>query len=457
MGYSVAVDSLYRLSDEEFRAIPPCDENLRQISGHRELGKIASKEQRWLYELCWAISPTPEESRQTNRAWPRYVPVRAIKKGGEAFLIETLDHWRLIDGRPTRIMLKVPLPLFKHEICETYEETQKQEKKIVKGPSGMHEVAKSLFRKLEPPSKRLARKKQEREFIARTKQEKEEDQRRKLQIARSVQYERFHRSFLIQETIHRTANRVDKERQYGYTPATFEFGFHPMCYFTQEFIYGQEYMDFVCTHSDDENFQLFLKMIIFMEKAVHSRSVAHCDFHTRNILVTEIDHGPIPVLLDYGIAKAYSLSQITQVGSVLGSADTASPGQMRDSRMRNYKDDIFAAGRILWTTIHRKLPPTDGIFVRRDSSGKLIYDEELEETLKKLFDGHALPQKYQNIYQMTQEETYNDITEFRADLEGLMFPDNTNVISCQEPCKWLLEEKRRNDLLLKAIKILSEE
>jgi serine/threonine protein kinase len=415
VGYTFAVTNLAKLTDAEFQGIPPCNRDVVEL---REPGKIASREQAWLYELCKDISPARDESHQAKRPWPRYIPELAVKKGGEALLIRTWDQWR-----QHGVMLKVPLPVFCHDTQRVKRQDvhePREPRKIERSASGLQKVARSLFRRLEPPKQRGGTAPGEvREFPKKSPAEIEEEERQARVIAESTKYKRFHTSFLVQEQLHRKANRADPNRMYGYVPKTFEFGCHPKCFFTQEFIAGQGYLEYLRGHSDSENFALFLRAVIFVEKVIHDMGVAHCDLAPRNILV--IGDG-IPVILDFGIVKGNTLEEITLDTAQLGSIAFSSPGQLANSRNRSFVDDIFSLGRMLWATCARRVPNIEGILAEYDDQGKIVVERE---AVAALFDAYSIPDDMRGIFKLSQEGGYTDISEFRKDLEGLFFSEET--------------------------------
>lgn len=402
--YTFSLMSLISLSDEEFQSIPECSREVYLSSEARNLNEIATKEQAWLYELLKSISPDKESSTHAARPYPKYIPEKAIKIGGEALLIRAWDQWQ-----EKRIALKIPRPNF--EIGEKKEHAEiKSEGKpqIVRGHGLFKKI---IYRKLEPPKE---------------KREVEKNQFEK--IEQGEKYQRFHRSFMLQEQLHRIACRVDPHRNYGYIPKTHEFGFAPRCYAAMEWSEGGGFVEYVKSHNDSENFDLFLKLTIFIEKVLHSFGVAHCDLAPRNILVEE----DTPILLDFGIAKAPKLPDITIDSAQLGSLLYSSTRQLRNAKERGYLEDIFSLGRILWVAMTRREPALEGVIFENEAAN-------LEE-ISTLFDKHFLHVSLRDIFEKSQKIGYNDISEFRAELEGLFLNDDKKInTECTSPCKWLRE------------------
>lgn len=429
MGYSFALISLASLTNKEFQTISPCDKSV--ITKH-EMQKIASKEQSWLYDLCKDISPSQDDSRATKRPWPRYIPVRTIERGGMALLIEIYNQWE-----DRNEILKLPLPKCEHDNKQINEKVvtaqpQKNPTKanVVRGTKEIISMAKDfIYRKLEPPKKKQP------EIISKSKEEiaRELEERKKLEESSAIK--RFHREYIVQQQSHRRANKSDPNRMYGYVPQPYIFSFPPKMFFTMELIRGQKYVEYIQTHSDEENFQLFLKVVIFIEIVLHNLEIAHADLKAENILVAN----GTPILLDYGVIKAKTLENITIPGAQFGNPGYAPAEQLQDSLTRGLHSDIFALGRLLWVTINRKEPDIS-VVPGRFEDERLVMDEETEKAIGSLF----IPYVFQDdrllkIFEKNQSMEYQNISEFRADLESIYFIEEKKTIICEQPCEALLD------------------
>ena len=87
-------------------------------------------------------------------------------------------------------------------------------------------------------------------------------------------------------------------------------------------------------------------------------NIVHRDVSPQNIMVGE---NGVARVLDFGIAKAESQSQITRPGHVKGKFSYLSPEQIRGQPV-DARTDVFAAGVVLWESLtgHR-LFSTDGV------------------------------------------------------------------------------------------------
>jgi len=96
------------------------------------------------------------------------------------------------------------------------------------------------------------------------------------------------------------------------------------------------------------------------------RYIIHRDIKPENIWLTE--DGTVK-LMDFGIARAFSNSQMTQTGMMLGTAYYMSPEQRADSKNLDWRTDQYALGVVLYEMLTGTLPtggmqPIDQI--RRD-------------------------------------------------------------------------------------------
>lgn len=387
--------------------------------------RIKSREQAWLLELCKSLGISKQVSEEMKRPYPRFLPKRSLKRGGEAFLVLAYDQWR----NSETVLLKVPLPRFTLDKTEEHRidpapapgpvrESKQAEPAVVKGFSAMMAIAKQMC----SPG------------VARKKKEKAEPlyEARKDRYDNTYSFTRFKRSFILQKQLHDLSRREGGDL--GYIPNVYEYTEPPFCFYSMEFIEASDFLDFVKSHSDEENFLFFLRLVEFIEKVLHGYGVAHCDLAPRNILV----RNSLPIILDFGIAKAANLADITAPGQQMGSVLMSSPTQLTEGRHRGYQDDIFSLGRLLWILLCRRIPSTDYI-VAREVDGKIEFDHE---AVSALFDVTALPTKFRDIYRATQEFEYEDISDFRSALEGLLCL-KPQSITCQEKCKYVIEIEAR--------------
>jgi beta-lactam-binding protein with PASTA domain/tRNA A-37 threonylcarbamoyl transferase component Bud32 len=86
--------------------------------------------------------------------------------------------------------------------------------------------------------------------------------------------------------------------------------------------------------------------------AAHRRDVVHRDVKPQNVMVAE--HGHLKVT-DFGIARAGAQSEMTEVGSVIGTAQYLSPEQARGEEV-TAASDTYSVGIVLYEMLTGRVP-----------------------------------------------------------------------------------------------------
>ena len=134
-------------------------------------------------------------------------------------------------------------------------------------------------------------------------------------------------------------------------------------YFTMEYVTGVPITEY-CEHhrlSLSERLRLFLRVCEGVQHA-HQKGILHRDLKPSNILVTVRVEGPVPKIIDFGVAKALhqpltDASPVTAHGFLVGTPDYMSPeqaftgGQDIDTRA-----DIYSLGVLLYEMLTGVLP-----------------------------------------------------------------------------------------------------
>lgn len=131
---------------------------------------------------------------------------------------------------------------------------------------------------------------------------------------------------------------------------------HP--FFVMELVHGISITKFCDTRRLNlhDRLRLFLHVCQAVHHA-HQKAVLHRDLKPSNILVESIDGGPVPKIIDFGIAKALTpsaqpgdetASYATGAGAFLGTPPYMSPEQAGSRLDVDTRSDIYSLGAVLY-------------------------------------------------------------------------------------------------------------
>ncbi|MFO1078622.1 MAG: protein kinase [Planctomycetota bacterium] len=104
--------------------------------------------------------------------------------------------------------------------------------------------------------------------------------------------------------------------------------------------------------------QLFARVCDAVQHA-HQKGIVHRDLKPGNVLVVERDGEPLPVVIDFGVAKSISSapdSAFTIEGKLLGTPEYMSPEQARGEPDIDTRTDVYSLGVLLYELLTGCLP-----------------------------------------------------------------------------------------------------
>ena len=134
-------------------------------------------------------------------------------------------------------------------------------------------------------------------------------------------------------------------------------------FFAMEYVAGVPITDYCDRHqlSTRGRLALFLHVCAAIQHA-HQKGVIHRDVKPSNVLVTVAEGGPVPKVIDFGVAKATNqrLTEktiFTQLGLLVGTPEYMSPEQAEMSGLDvDTTTDIYALGVLLYELLAGALP-----------------------------------------------------------------------------------------------------
>jgi serine/threonine protein kinase len=134
-------------------------------------------------------------------------------------------------------------------------------------------------------------------------------------------------------------------------------------FFVMELVSGIRITEFCDTNQLDarQRLELFIQVCHAIQHA-HQKGIIHRDIKPSNILVTLLDGGPVPKVIDFGIAKALEekltdKTLFTMHGMFIGTPVYMSPEQAQMSGMDvDTRSDIYSLGALLYELLTGKTP-----------------------------------------------------------------------------------------------------
>ena len=152
-------------------------------------------------------------------------------------------------------------------------------------------------------------------------------------------------------------------------------------FFVMEYVDGLPINRFCDQHqlTTEQRLRLVIQVCDAVQHA-HIKGVIHRDLKPSNILVSEGEHGPLPKVIDFGIAKATGERMLewtrhTEMGRLIGTPEYMSPEQADTSRRDvDTRTDVYALGVMLYELLVGRTP----------HDAKAIREAGLEEMLRRI-------------------------------------------------------------------------
>jgi serine/threonine protein kinase/tetratricopeptide (TPR) repeat protein len=172
-----------------------------------------------------------------------------------------------------------------------------------------------------------------------------------------------------------------------------------------------------------------IEQIAYGLAAAHHKGIIHRDIKSSNIMLTQ--SGQVKIM-DFGLAKVKGSSQITKVGTTIGTAAYMSPEQAQGTKVDN-RADIWALGVIFYELLTGR-QPFKGEFEQAVIYSILNIEPEPVSTIKP-----DVPLKLEQITKKLLSKDvdlrYQDVTSFLSDLKDYKNkkleskPDNEKTIA----------------------------
>ena len=182
-------------------------------------------------------------------------------------------------------------------------------------------------------------------------------------------------------------------------------------FIVMEYIEGVELKDKIKSSSIsiEESINIAIQIAEGIE-AAHKKGIVHRDIKSQNIMIT--NDGKVKIM-DFGLAKVRGETQLTKIGSTIGTAAYMSPEQAQGEEADS-RSDIFSFGVVLYEMLTTRLP------FNAEHQAALIYSVINENPLPVArFNDKVSPDLERIVFKALakdKEERYQHVDDLIADL-----------------------------------------
>ncbi len=182
-------------------------------------------------------------------------------------------------------------------------------------------------------------------------------------------------------------------------------------FIVMEFIDGVELKDKIKNKplSVEEATNISLRIAEGLE-AAHRKGIVHRDIKSQNIMIT--NDGRVKIM-DFGLAKVGKGSQVTQVGTTIGTIAYMSPEQAKGEEI-NHQTDIWSSGVVLYEMLTGELP------FKGDYDQAIIYSilNENPHDLSRFENLPVIHKVLDKALEKDCKKRYSNISEMITDLKS---------------------------------------
>jgi serine/threonine protein kinase len=197
-------------------------------------------------------------------------------------------------------------------------------------------------------------------------------------------------------------------------------------YFAMEYVKGKP----VTEHCDQEKLTIKERLQLFLQvcdaiRYSHQKGIIHRDIKPSNILVSVQSRKAIPIIIDFGVAKALSQplterTLFTEQGQLIGTPEYMSPEQAEMTNQDiDTRTDIYSLGVLLYVLLTGILP-FDSQTLRKagiEHIRHMIREEDPKTPSTRL--GNASVEESANVAQQRQTDIRSLKNELRGDLDWI--------------------------------------